>query len=108
MATSPLDWVTAQQLSDTIRVPVDNFRVTQAVGAANELVASLVRENATLNSERQKQAALMGAVEIYQAVTAAGGEMVMSDMTIMPSRMGPALPTRLMGLLADDVPLECG
>jgi len=106
MATS--SWVTPEQLGEELHVPATAYKVVQAAGAANELVASLVGSNADPNSNRQKMAALLTAIDVYQAVTAPGGEAVLSDMTIMPSRTGAALATRTMGLLGPDVPLECG
>ena len=108
MATSSLVWITPEQLGEELHVTPTNTKVVDAAGAANELVASLVASNANIDSARQRMAARQTAIDIYQAANAPGGEAVLSDMTIMPSRMGAALMTRAMGLLGPDVALEVG
>ena len=108
MATSSLVWITPEQLGEELNVAPTNSKVVDAAGASNELVASLVASNADTGSARQRMAARQTAIDIYQAANAPGGEAVLSDMTIMPSRMGAALMTRAMGLLGPDVALEAG
>ena len=95
-----MELVTAEELARAIGLPSTDAAVMLSASASNELLTIYLTPDVdhTLHP-KDKLAALTVAVDIFQARTASGGQVVGLEFQPTPFRMGASLLNTVSGLL---------
>lgn len=97
-----MEYTTAADVARAIGVPATDSAVVASAAAANELLDIYLTKDVDHSAHaRDKLAALTIAVDIFQARTASGGQVVGMEFQPTPFRMGASLLNTVSGLLAD-------
>lgn len=95
-----VELVTPAELARVLGLPATDTGVINAASASNETVSQYLTPDVDHTQHASdKEAALSVAVDIFQARTAAGGQVVGLDMMPLPFRLGSMLLSTVGGLL---------
>lgn len=95
-----VELVTAEEVAKAIGLPATDSAVMLSATAANELLTTYLTPDVDHSKHaKDKLAALTVAVDIFQARTASGGQVVGLEFQPTPFRMGASLLNTVSGLL---------
>lgn len=95
-----MDLVTPEEVARAIGAPATDPAIVLCAAASNELLTDYLTPDIDHTKHaKDKLAALTVAIDIYQARTASGGQVVGLDFQPTPFRMGASLLNTVSGLL---------